>query len=253
MTIDDLTPTFPDSVRRAAGAVQPRLAIAVIDALVDKVVSGAYPPQSMLPVEPDLCAEFGVSRTVVREALRVLSEKGLVQIRQGHGTTVTTSDRWNLLDPIVLATRIAYDDDLDILDQLVRVRVALEAEMAGAAARRAGPGDIAEMESMIATMAGQLSRTSDYLDSDVLFHELVMQASGNQLGRVIIGSIHHHARESDRYSTVQTRPQIVRSHAEHTQICACIAAGDAAGAAEAMRAHIERSWSRKKRRGRRQG
>ena len=80
-----------------------RLHAHLVDALVPMIVRGELASGSLLPAEPEMSARFGVSRSVVREALRVLGEKGLVEVRHGSGTRVTTPDRWDPLDPAVLA------------------------------------------------------------------------------------------------------------------------------------------------------
>ena len=115
-----LSGQLPPHPRRPA-----RLALAVIEALADQIVSGQLPAGSQLPPEPTLCEIFGVSRITVREAVKSLEEKGLVLARQGSGTTVTEQDGWTLLDPIVLAAVVRHDTQLTLLDQLVDVRARL--------------------------------------------------------------------------------------------------------------------------------
>src|SRR5690349_17403486 len=80
-------------VRSLAGRPA-RLSVVVVGVLADAIVSGRYPSGSLLPPEPALCQSFDVSRSVVREALKALEEKGLVHARQGHGTTITPPDEW---------------------------------------------------------------------------------------------------------------------------------------------------------------
>ena len=123
-----------------------RLGTAVVDVLVDRIVSGELEPGSLLPTEPRLSEAFSVSRTVIREAVKILEQKGLVRARQGQGTRVALPDEWNLLDPMVLEASVRHDKDLRILDDLVEVRRVLEAEMAREAAMKApdtvvGPDD----------------------------------------------------------------------------------------------------------------
>jgi hypothetical protein len=113
-----------------------RLGTAVTDALVERIVSGDLGPGTLLPTEPRLCEAFSVSRTVIREAVKILEQKGLVRIKQGQGTTVAKPDEWNLLDPVVLEASVRHDKDLRILDDLVEVRRVLESDMAGQAAER---------------------------------------------------------------------------------------------------------------------
>ena len=88
----------------------------------------------MLPTEPALCEQFGFSRTVIREGLKLLEERGLVRVEQGRGTTVQPRTVWNMLDPLVIRIALAYDSDMSLLDNLVTVRRVLEQEMARAAA-----------------------------------------------------------------------------------------------------------------------
>ncbi|MBX6169773.1 MAG: FadR family transcriptional regulator, partial [Thermobispora bispora] len=76
-----------------------RLGDTVVTYLVDRIVSGAYPVDTVLPTEPELCQEFGVSRTVVRESIKLLEAKGLVKATPGRGTRVLEPIGWNLLDP----------------------------------------------------------------------------------------------------------------------------------------------------------
>src|SRR3954469_5582259 len=87
-----------------------RLSVVVISVLVEEIVSGRYPPGSLLPPEPELCRSFDVSRPVVREAMKALEEKGLAHAQQGRGTTITPPDEWNLLDPMVLEAMIRDDE-----------------------------------------------------------------------------------------------------------------------------------------------
>ena len=114
-----------------------RLSEVVIGLLVDRIVSGEHPVGGLIPREPELCAAFGVSRTVIREALKVLEEKGLVRVRRGFGTVVNDEDEWNLLDLQVLSAVVRHDRELEVLADLIEVRVALETVMAA----RAAPAD----------------------------------------------------------------------------------------------------------------
>src|SRR3954453_23146065 len=122
---DGRTAALPAWVRRPANLGQ-----AVTAELVGRIVRGVHPPGTPLPPEPALCETFSVSRTVIREAVKVLQEKGLVQVRQGSGTIVTPSTMWNMLDELVLGATIAEDETLAILDDLVVTRRVLESDMA---------------------------------------------------------------------------------------------------------------------------
>src|SRR5579864_2973290 len=113
-----------------------RFASVVVEEIAQQIISGTFAEGDVLPTEPALCEEFGFSRTVVREGLKMLEERGLVRVEQGRGTTVQPRTAWNLLDPVVLRIGLAHDHDMSLLDDLIAVRVVLEREMAKAAAGR---------------------------------------------------------------------------------------------------------------------
>lgn len=147
-----------------------RLGVSVVAYLVDQVVSGRLTPGSSFPPEPELCTIFGVSRTVIRESMRLLEEKGLAQIRQGQGTTVAPAQRWNMLDSVVLEAVIRHDKDLAILDDLFEVRVALEALMAREAATKMNDAQATELRQVLDDLGRQMSDPEAYLGTDTEFH-----------------------------------------------------------------------------------
>jgi len=223
-----------------------RLAHAVVESLTDSIVSGAIPSGSTLPVEPELCETFGVSRITIREAVKSLEAKGLVRARQGSGTTVTPSEEWNLLDPVVLATTVRHDDELVVLDQLVGVRSVLEAQMTAQAAELATDDDLREVERLLGRLDEDTATPARFLETDVLFHDRIMQASRNRLGRSIIRTVHTQARSTFRYNGAADVHSCEQANAEHRRIVERLLARDAQGAAQAMTAHIEEAWSRRR-------
>jgi DNA-binding FadR family transcriptional regulator len=224
----------------------PRLALPVIEALADQIVSGQLSAGAQLPSELTLCEIFGVSRITMREAVKSLEEKGLVLARQGSGTTVTKEDGWVLLDPIVLAAVVRHDTQLTLLDQLVDVRARLEAPMAAQAARNATPADIAEMAALLALLDGQVEEQDRFLETDVAFHDRIMRASGNRLSRSIVRTVHAEARKSYRYSGDPTSTECRVSNDEHRAIFDRIQKKDEAGAEQAMSQHILSAWDRRR-------
>ncbi|MFC8366135.1 FadR/GntR family transcriptional regulator [Streptomyces griseorubiginosus] len=239
-----LAPALPEGSlgevpRRPAG----RLGDTVVAYLVDRIVGGAYPPDSTLPIEPVLCEEFGVSRTVVRESVKLLEEKGLVKAAPGRGTRVREPAEWNLLDPVVLEAQVRHDRTLTILDQLVSVRTALEAEMAADAVGRITDLELTRLEERITAMREALDDPVRYAEEDAAFHEIIMSASGNLLGQAIIRSVHGKARLSRLYIGHPTREGLTVSLGEHVAIVEQLRLRDADGAARAMRHHITRAWT----------
>lgn len=163
--------------------------------------TGGRPPGSTLPVEPELCETFGVSRITVRVAVGSLEAKGLVRARQGSGTTVTQPEEWNLLDPVALAATVQHDDALVVLDQLVAVRSALEAQMAAQAVELATAEDLQAIERMLSRLDEEETTTpARFIETDVAFHDRIMQASRNRLGRSIIRTVHAQARTTLLYT-----------------------------------------------------
>jgi DNA-binding FadR family transcriptional regulator len=223
-----------------------RLSVVVVDALVDAIVSGRYRPGTLLPPEPVLCQSFDVSRSVVREATKVLEQKGLARARQGHGTTVSPPDEWNMLDPAVLDAAIRADESLQTLDALVEVRVALESAMAANAARLMSDADLAELGELLAEMGRQLEDPERYLATDTRYHDCILRCSGNRLGRSIIRTIHPLARASSRYSPPPDEAGLRRAHRDHTEIYEQLRRRDAEGAAAAMQEHIRETWTLRK-------
>lgn len=223
-----------------------RLAHAVVESLTDSIVSGAIPSGSTLPVEPELCETFGVSRITIREAVKSLEAKGLVRARQGSGTTVTPSEEWNLLDPVVLAATVQHDDELVVLDHLVGVRSVLEAQMAAQAAELATDDDLREVEGLLDRLEDEIATPARFVESDVLFHDRIMQASRNRLGRSIIRTVHTQARSTFLYTGTPDGRACEQANAEHSRIVERLLARDPVGAAQAMTAHIEAAWSRRR-------
>jgi GntR family galactonate operon transcriptional repressor len=229
-----------------------RRADALVEHLIDLIVSGAIRPDQLLPVESALCEAYGVSRTVVREAIKSLEGKGLLRARQGVGTLVSAEELWNLLDPAVLAAIVRYDERYDVLDQLILVRTSLESSLAREAARRASPADVADLRDLMAQLEDAVQEPERLDDVDVAFHERIMLASGNQLGRAIVHTVHAEARHSPRYVGHSTLAQRQQSNRQHLAVLEAIEAGDPDAAAGLMVEHIATSWQRRRPAARRQ-
>jgi DNA-binding FadR family transcriptional regulator len=176
----------------------------------------------------------------------VLEEKGLARARQGHGTTISPSDEWNLLDPLVLEATIRADETMQILDELVDVRVALESDMARTAARSMTDADLAELGVLLEELHSELRDAERYQEMDTRYHDFIMRCSGNRLGRSIIRAIHPHARASTRYNPRAEDEDIRQAHVGHVAIYEALQRRDADGAAAAMHEHIRGTWRLRK-------
>jgi DNA-binding FadR family transcriptional regulator len=169
-----------------------RLASVIFEALGDQIIGGVLSAGDVLPTEPALCEEFGFSRTVVREGLKLLEGRGLVRVEQGRGTTVQPRSSWDLLDPDVLRMGLAYDDDMSLLDDLMTVRRVLEREMAATAAGRLSDAELTELSGLVESMELVYDDYDRFRVLDNAFHEIVMRASGNEIGVTIVRVIHRH-------------------------------------------------------------
>ena len=161
---------------RATSLVRER----VMDTLGRRILSGHYEPGSTLPTEAQLCQEFGVSRTAMREALKMLSAKGLVMSRQRAGTRVQDPDTWNRLDPDVLAWMGASAPDPEFMRGLLEARLAIEPAAARLAAMRATSADLARIAATYDAMcAAPLSDLVACAEADLQFHLSILAASHN--------------------------------------------------------------------------
>ena len=223
-----------------------RFAAVVVEELSHRIVGGAIPEGSVLPTEPTLCEEFGFSRTVVREAVKLLEQRGLVRVEQGRGTTVQPRSLWDLLDPDVLRIALAYDHDLSLLDDLITVRRVLEREMAAAAAGRLSDGELKELTRLIEEMEGSYGDYDRFRESDNAVHATIMRASGNEVGGTIVRIIHRYGGVTPPLAEGASRANLKRTAAEHRAILDALREGDGALAGERVSAHIEARWAERR-------
>lgn len=223
-----------------------RLATAVVSDLADRIVAGEFAVGSPLPIEPVLCDRFGVSRTTVREAVKALEAMRLVEVRQGSGTSVRASEEWNLLDPAVLAARVAHDDDLGILDEIIALRCQLEGAMAGRAALRLDDEHTADLTDLLEQLDAACEDPDRYLDLDVAFHEVIMDMSASPLSRAVITALNTQAFGSGPYIGHPTTADRHKSNAGHHEIFQALLSRHADDARHAMSEHIYQSWLRRR-------
>ncbi|KVT47255.1 FadR/GntR family transcriptional regulator [Burkholderia multivorans] len=214
--------------------------------LATAILRGDYPPDSLLPREPDLMAMFGVSRTVLREALRTLTSKGLVESRPKVGTRVRPRRAWNLLDADLLDWYARVAPALSFALKLQEMREMIEPHAAAMAARARAVDAIAAIDEALGAMAAARN-VDEWVRADLRFHLSVLEAGGNELlvplgaliDRTLEAQLHLNARRAHVYNA---------SLAEHAAVGDAIRAGDADGARRAMaallavtRARIEQS------------
>ncbi len=144
------------------------------------ILGGKYAPNALLPRERELCDILGVSRTTVREAIRVLVAKGMLETRTRVGVCVLPRINWRLLDGEVLSWHPDIGSDSQLLDELLEARRIFEPEAARLAAERANSSDLAEIEKSYNAMAKAMPGSyEDACAADLAFHSAVILASHN--------------------------------------------------------------------------
>ena len=223
-----------------------RLGVAVVSDLVEAIVTGQVQPGQLIPPEGPLAEQFGVSRTVIRESVKRLEEKGLVTVAQGRGTQVTTFGTWNVLDPVVLSALIDNDDSLGVLDELSEVRSSLESSMAGDVAAKRTADQLRRLQHSLEVMQDSRHDSDSFRSADIVFHYTVMELSGNRLAESIAKNLFKRALESSRYQGIDPEGAFGLTLHEHAKVLEAIERQDVLAAQAAMREHIERAWERRR-------
>ena len=214
----------------------------VVDQLGRRIVGGHIQVGATLPNEADLSAELGVSRTVTREAIKVLGEKGLVIARPKVGTQVQPRSKWNQLDPDVLTWEYEVGPRDGFLLTLTEVRRIIEPAAAKLAAERATEADI----QAIAACYDDLEHCADddyseqYIPTDIRFHSAIVRASQNELLEQIVNTIRA-ALVSSRKITTQVPGGSRETLPLHYAVFDAIRRQQPAEAYQAMYALIDRA------------
>lgn len=167
---------------RSAARRTPDRHTTLLDLLGAAICAGEIPVGTVLSAD-ELCERHGISRSVVREALRVLASMGLVDSKRGVGTTTQPRSAWNLLDTQVIDWRLRSPARLDQLRELAELRVGVEPEASALAAQRSDPDAVGRLMAVGAGMwdAAHRGDTEEFLRLDITFHTLVLEASGNPM------------------------------------------------------------------------
>jgi GntR family transcriptional repressor for pyruvate dehydrogenase complex len=211
-----------------------RLYEQIVQQIEESIRKGELTEGSQLPAERDLATQFGVSRTAVREAIKALQEKGLVDAFPGRGTFVTNGTSNSMRRSL---DRIIKSGETDGWAYLMEVREILEPEIAALAAQRAKDQDIATMQEAVNVM-DQAGRDSDaFIEADLDFHLALAEAAANPIVLSLIDSIVGLLREQRlRIFRIGGGPERGQHH--HKRILDAIKRHDAPGARAAMQAHL---------------
>lgn len=198
-----------------------------------RILRGDYQPGDILPKAEALSVELGVSRSVVREAMRVLAEKGLIAARQRTGTWVRERDDWNVADPELISWRRQLGPDLPFLRDLSEVRLVIEPNAALLAAGRASPGEVAEMRRLYHLMEESLDDPERYANADLGLHATILRATHNALLTQLTNTISE-ALVASRDVTVQSASASAASMPLHEAVIEAIGRQDGGAAAARM-------------------
>jgi DNA-binding FadR family transcriptional regulator len=216
---------------------QGNLTSGIVEALGAAIVRGRY-DEAPFPVEAELCREFGASRSVLREAVKMLTAKGLLGARPRQGTWVQPESRWNLLDPDVLRWLLERKFSWGLLREFGEMRLAFEPIAARLAAENGDSGAKASIQSAMDRMQAAAEGTDDPLLSDIAFHTAVLRAAGNrfyaELTELTETALRFSIRATNAYKGVP-----IASLEEHQAVADRITVGDGVGAEAAMRGLIE--------------
>lgn len=183
---------------------RPRVRHNVTAAIGADICGGRFPPGAVLPRESDLCATYSVSRTVIRESLKVLETKGLVRGRPRVGTLVCDRSEWNVLDAQILEWMGPDVLSAELLGSILEARRTVEPAAAFLAASRASAQEIADLERACDEMGAAEGDLEAFTIADTRFHETLLKASHNkvfyQLSSIIHAALSHALHASNRAS-----------------------------------------------------
>jgi GntR family transcriptional regulator, transcriptional repressor for pyruvate dehydrogenase complex len=211
---------------------EPRLSDKVAEMMRETIIGRQMAPGTALPSERELGEQFGVSRTVIREAVRALAAKGIVEVRTGSGLRVASVDEATALESLTWYIRggqIEYP-------HVHEVRNAIEVEMAGLAAERRTDEQLRALQDAHKRFQAVLDDVEDATLADVEFHALIARATQNELFSTLLGSIGEALIDVRRETLAVGSGK--KTVAAHAKILAAIKQGDAAAAREAMREHL---------------
>ncbi len=212
----------------------------VVAELGSAIVAGRIPEGSLLPGDVELSARFDVSRTVLREAMKTLAAKRLIEPKAKVGTRVLDRSKWNFFDADVLGWRCQSGLDFDFIEHLAEMRLALEPAAAAAAALRASNDDIVQLYA-IAARFDDISHTPETIAQvDLEFHQAIARMSGNPFMRSASAIVEAALAISFQLSSPAASPEKIAEVAtNHLRIAHAIASRDPEKAVQAMRHVIE--------------
>jgi DNA-binding FadR family transcriptional regulator len=207
--------------------------------LARRITDGIYQPGQRLPTETELQEEWQMSRSVVREAMKVLASQGLVRIEQARGTFVNEAGTSTLQSQLELTLRWLSQTPGD-WSALIDVRRVLEIAVAERAALSATPHDLAMMQEAIDSLRRHPNQRAGYVDADLAFHSALAVATGNPLWPALINSLNDLLRRY-REDSFRGTCSALKAAEQHKKILDAVTARDPAAATAAMQEHLQHS------------
>lgn len=211
--------------------------------IISRIVLGGFQPSELLPTEEELCEQFGVSRSVIREAMRTVSGVGMTRSRQGRGTVVLDARSWNEFSPEILQARVEVGAAGEFLEDFIELRTIIESEVAGLAAERSEPSQIDDMRTHICAMEAAFDDPDSFVAADLAFHNAIVAAAGNtmivrlfDLLQPMLRTVRERGQGPDVNGELRDRHVDAR---EHRKVFERIEARDALGAQQAMTDHLQ--------------
>lgn len=206
----------------------------IVQSLGRSIALGEFPPGQPLKSEAELCEDFDASRTVLREAVKMLTAKGMLDARPRRGTIVLPESQWNLSDPEILNWLLDRKGALPIISEFADMRLAIEPAAAGLAAANLTKESRNVLLHAIDRMKAAARGEDDHLDADIAFHVGVLQASGNRffwnMRHTVEVALRFSIRITNRHKGVERA-----SVDDHQRILDFILAGDPQAAEDEMR------------------
>lgn len=212
-----------------------RLYEQIVQQIEESILKGTLKTGDQLPAERELAQRFGVSRTAVREAVKALREKGLVEAFSGRGTFITDGTAQAIRQSLDLMVKVAQPDGMT---NLAEARASIEPEIAALAARRAEEQHIAAMREAYAVMDRSQSDPAAFIESDLDFHLALAEAAGNPIILSLIDSVVGILREQ-RIKVFQVDGGPQRGQFHHAKILEAVVQKDPEKARAAMREHLK--------------
>lgn len=208
----------------------------IIEKITNLVLSGELADGELLPPEPKLCEQFGVSRSILRESVRVVAAKGLLEVKQGRGT-IARIPKDDIPEEAI--GNYLKTNPISLL-QLMEVRSPIEIEIAKLAAQHRQEKHLLAMEDSFKILQSDLKTAEDFAEADTMFHNALINATKNPLFGIIARSINHYLQISRQLTIRHFGVGLVIKG--HTEIYEAVKQKNVDVAAKAMKSHMDITW-----------